>query len=223
MRYEILGLTNPILRLEMEAGDEVYAEPGAMVYLRGPISVRTGVGPGGFLGGLLRKALGGETLFRNAYRAEGPGELWLAPKTPGEIHYLPLEGQGYVAQASSYLAHHGEVEVGVAWRGLKGALAEGRFFWLHLRGYGGVFLEAYGSLLEVEVPKGERVLIDNFHFVAMTEGARYHIRTLKGLLPSVLGGEGLVVEVEGPARLLLQSRHLSGLAELLRPFFPKEA
>ncbi len=220
MRYEILGLTNPLLRLELGRGEEVHAEPGATVYMRGPIVVGTGVGPGGILGGILRRALGGESFLRNTYRAEGPAELWLAPKTPGEIHYLPLEGEGYVAQASSYLAHHGEVEVGVAWRGVKGALADGRFFWLSFRGRGGVFLEAYGSLLEVEVPRGERVVVDNFHFVAMTEGARYHLRTLRGIAPTLFGGEGLVVEVEGPARLLLQSRHLPGLAELLRPFFP---
>lgn len=55
----------------------------------------------------------------------------------------------------------------------------------------------------------------------MDEGARYQIRPFGGLRFFLFGGEGLVVEVQGPTRLWLQSRHLASLASALLPIFRK--
>ncbi len=221
MQWEVRpGHTYPALHIALEPGEEVVAEPGAFLLMRGPLEIKTsslGIGKG-----ILRSLFGAESFFLNSYRATGQGELWLAPPAPGDIYYLPLGGNGYFVQDTAYLAHHGDVEVGVGWRGFKGLLNEGELVWLKVRGRGGVWVCAFGALEEVRLLAGEKMVVDNFHFVAMDEGARYEVRTFGGLKSFLLGGEGLVAEVHGPAHLLVQTRHLASLAEVLLPILKRQ-
>ncbi len=59
---------------------------------------------------------------------------------------------------------------------------------------------------------------DNFHFVAMPASTKYKIRKFGGWKSFFLGGEGFVVEVEGPTVLYLQTRILPPLAYAIRKF-----
>lgn len=209
-----------MLKVSLEPGEEVVAEPGAMVLYRGAVLIDTGA-RGGIAAALLRSVFGGESLFLNTFKAESESEIWLAPSLPGDIHYLPLNGNGYVVQQGSYLAHHGNTEVAIAWRGFRGLLTEGELIWLRVSGYGGVWVTAFGGIECISVAAGEKVIVDNFHFVAMDEGARYHIRTFGGIKSFLLGGEGIVVEVQGPANLWLQTRHIASLANELIPIIKR--
>ncbi len=221
MRWEVTNRPSySLLKVQLEAGEEIVAEPGAMVLMSGALTVDTGT-RGGVLSSLLRSIFGGESLFLNTFRASGSAEVWLAPAAPGDIHYLPLDGNGYVIQDTAYLAHHGEVSLDVSWRGFRGLLTEGELVWLRARGYGGVWVTAFGGIEQITVAPGETVIVDNFHFVAMDEGAAYQIRTFGGLKSFLLGGEGLVAEVQGPTRLWVQTRHLAALASELLPILKR--
>lgn len=67
MRYEIaLKGSYALLRVFLSGGESVVAEPGAMVYMRGPIEVQTSV-MGGVWKALKRAVLGGENFFMNTY------------------------------------------------------------------------------------------------------------------------------------------------------------
>ncbi|GAB6148591.1 TIGR00266 family protein [Stetteria hydrogenophila] len=207
------------LKVQLEPGEEVTAEAGAFMLGRGRVSVKTSTG--GILKGLLRRFMGGESLWLNTYRAEGgPAEVWLVPPLPGDIEALNLTGDSWVIQDSSYLAHYGHVDLSVAWRGFKGLLAEGELVWLKASGHGTVWVNAYGGIERVKVPAGERVVIDNFHFVAMPEGVKYRITKIGGLKTMILGGEGVGVEVWGPAEVLVQTRTLPELVRLLLRYLP---
>ncbi len=217
MRWEVSHRpAYALLKVSLEAGEEVVAQPGAMMLMQGDVAVDTGL-RGGLISSLLRSVFGGESVFLNTFRARGPAEVWFAPTAPGDIHYLPLEGNSYVVQDSAYLAHHGEVTLDVAWRGFRGWLTEGELIWLRVRGHGGVWVTAFGGIEERHLAPGETAIVDNFHFVAMEEGATYQIRTFGGLKSFLLGGEGIVVEVHGPTRLWLQTRHLASLVSELLP------
>lgn len=217
MQWEVTNKPSySLLKVRLNEGEEIVAEPGAMVMMWGKISVDTGM-KGGVLSSLLRSIFGGEALFLNTFTARTEAEIWLAPAAPGDIHYLPLHGNGYVIQDTSYLAHHGDVSLDIAWRGFRGWLTEGELIWLRVRGQGGVWVTAFGGIEQVEVQAGESVIVDNFHFVAMEEGANYKVRTFGGLKSFLLGGEGLVAEIYGPARLWLQTRHIVSLANELLP------
>ncbi|MCS7253840.1 MAG: TIGR00266 family protein [Armatimonadota bacterium] len=217
MRWEVSNRPSySLLKISLEPGEALVAEPGAMVLYRGAVLIDTGA-RGGIAAALLRSMFGGESLFLNTFRAEGESEVWLAPNLPGDIHYLPLDGNGYIIQQGSYLAHHGDAEIGIAWRGFRGLLTEGELIWLRVRGYGGVWVTAFGGIEQVNINAGEKVIVDNFHFVAMDEDTTHYIRTFGGIKSFLLGGEGIVVEVQGPTNLWLQTRHIASLANELLP------
>ena len=208
-----------ILKVKLSPGDSVVAEPGAMVLMRGDIEIKTGIS-GGLLKGLGRKLLGGESLFMNTYIAKGDSELWLAPGLPGDIEYIPLNDEEYHVQDMSYLAHHGNVEVGVKFKGFKGLLAGGSgVFWLKIKGTGGVWVGGFGGINIIDLKPGEKITIDNFHVMAIESTVNWKIRMIKGGLKTKLfGGEGLVIEAEGPGKIYTQSRVLGTLARLMMKF-----
>lgn len=221
MKWEIRNRPSySILRVVLEPGEEVTAEPGAMVYMSSGIEVETR--SGGVLKGLARKILGGESFFLNTFKARGEGEVWFAPSLPGDIEYVEVKpGEDLVVQDTSYLAHHGKIDVGVAWRGFRGLIAEGELFWLKLSGDGGAWVTSYGGIEKMELKPGEKAIVDNFHFVAMTAGMKWKVRKFGGLKTFLFGGEGLVVEVEGPGKLLIQTRSLPAFAQVISRYVGK--
>jgi uncharacterized protein (TIGR00266 family) len=220
MRWEVVQ--NPaytLLKVYLEHGEDVTSEPGAMVLMRGPIGIKTHTG--GIGSGLKRALLGGEALFLNTYIAEGPSQVWFAPPLPGDITYVPLTNNALIIQDTSYLAHHGNVKLTTAWRGLRGVLTEGSLVWLKAEGQGGVWLNSYGGIERVDILPGEKIIVDNFHFVAMSDGMKWHIRKFGGIKSFILGGEGIVAEVEGPGTIYVQTRSLPPFADMLRKFIKK--
>ncbi len=209
-----------LLKVKLDPGESVTAEPGAMVFMRGDIEVKTHTG--GIGSAILRKLAGGESIWMNTFIARSSGaEVWFAPSLPGDIEYIELRGRPVVVQDMSYLAHHGDAKISVAWRGFKGLLAEGELFWLKIEGAGGVWVNSYGGIDKLELGPGEKVIIDNFHFVAMDASMKWRTRKFGGLKSFLAGGEGIVFEIEGPGTLLLQSRSLPPFIRLLRKYFKK--
>ncbi len=221
MKYEIThGPSYALLKVFLEDGESVVAEPGSMVTMRN-VDMKTTM-PGGFFKSVMRAALGGESLFVNTFVARGEGEVWLAPNVPGDIAYVPLRGEKVLIQDNGYLAHHGDVSVGVEFRGLGGFLSEGNFVWLKAEGEGGVWVTSFGALEDVELSEGERITVDNFHLVMMDSRVRYKVKKLGGLKSALFGGEGIVVDLEGPGRVLIQTRTVDGLARVVIPFLPRD-
>ena len=91
-----------------------------------------------------------------------------------------------------------------------------------LEGVGGAWLNSYGGVEVLELKAGERVIVDNFHFIAMTEGAKWRVRKFGGLKSFLLGGEGIVIEIEGPTKLYLQTRSLQPFAAVLSRFIRRK-
>ncbi len=203
-----------VLKIWLDPGEEITSEPGAMMLVKGEVRVKTS--SQGILRGFLRM-LAGESFFLNTYQAITPSEIWFVPPLPGDISAIRINGD-WVIQDYSYLAHYGDVGVSVAWRGARGLLAEGELVWLKASGQGIVWVNAYGAIEKVYVPEGERIVVDNFHFVAMPASVDYRIRMLGGVKTTLFGGEGLVVEVKGPATIYLQTRTLPSLIQVMRRF-----
>jgi len=213
------GPAYTVLKVYLDPGESVTAEPGAMMLYRGEVEVETSSHG---IGAALRRALlGGESFFLNTYHAVGSAEIWFVPGTPGDIEAIELEGGEWVVQDTSYLAHYGDVKVSAGYRGFRGLLAEGELFWLKVSGVGTVWVSSYGAIERVEVPAGERMVVDNYHLVAMPADTSYSIRKFGGLKSFLFGGEGFVVEVDGPATLLVQTRILPPLARLLAKYIQR--
>ena len=221
MRYRIdKAPVYSVLKIWLDPGEYIWAEPGAMMLMKGEVRIETKA-YGGIVKALKRALFGGESIMMNKYEARGPAEVWLVPPTPGDIATLELDSDAWIVQDTSYLAHTGEIDVDVAWRGFRGLIAEGELIWLRLRGHGLAWISSYGAIERVELKPGERIIVDNFHFVAMNADAKWRVRKFGGWKSFLFGGEGLVLEVEGPATLYLQTRMLPVFAELLQKYLPK--
>ena len=224
MRYRIEHRPSyPVLKIELAPGETLDAEAGAMMTMLGDVEVKTHA-KGGMLASLARKIFAAESFFINTFTAFPVGrgaEIQLVPPYPGDIEYIPLDGVDYIIQDTSYLASHGDVELTVAWRGLRGLFAEGELVWLKASGYGGVWVTAFGAITRMDIPPGEVATIDNLHFVAMPADIDWSMKRFGGVKSFLLGGEGVVFEVRGPAALYLQTRVLQPFAQMLYRFMPK--
>ena len=204
MKYEILYKpAYSVLKVELEQRESIEAEAGALMMIEGDVEVKTRSR------GFLRALTTGESLFVNIYVAKSsPATLWLSPPIPGDIMYIPLDGsRGVIVNDKCYLASHGDVKHKVVWRGLRGVFGGGGLMWLHFTGIGGVWVNAYGSIVEREVKPGEKLTIDNVHLVAMEDTLEYDIKRFGSLKTMMFGGEGFVFKVHGLGKIYLQTRN----------------
>ena len=71
MKYEIKGGTFPIVICQLEDGEQMITEKGAMIWMTPNMQMET---VGGGVGKMFSKALSGESMFQNIYTSKGAGE-----------------------------------------------------------------------------------------------------------------------------------------------------
>jgi len=208
------------LKLTLAAGETIRAEAGAMVSMSSNVELKSKT-QGKGLGGMFKAAIGGEGIFASEFTSSGgPGEVILAPPTPGDILELPVNGQTLFAQGGAYLAGNADLVLGTK-GSLKSAFAGEGLFLQTITGNGTVFLSCYGAIIERQVSPGETYVVDTGHLLAFEESVQYKVKMAsKGLFSSMASGEGLVAELSGSGRLWIQTRNLSGFAALLQKLLP---
>ena len=218
------GASYALLNVKLAAGEEIKAEPGALVAQQG-VDMQTGMGKGGLFGGL-KRMIGGESFFVNTFTA-GPSGGWvsLAPTSPGDIVPFDLQPQETLfVQSGSFLACTPNVQLDTQFQGFRGFFSgESLFF---LRAYtesakGTVFADSYGGIKQVAVIPGEELVVDTGHLVAFSDDVEYSIGKVGGLRSLIAGGEGLVMKFRGNGHVWVQSRNIASLANMLIPFLPK--
>ena len=218
MKYNIIHRPSfSLVEVELEAGESIKAEPGAMVSMSENIQVETATG-GVFKA--LGRVLGGERLFMNTFYADGgPGTIELAPPYTGDIEAFELEGTIY-AQSGSYLASAEDIEIETKFGGFKTFFAREGLFLLRLTGYGPLFLSSFGGIYKRRIKNG-KFIIDTGHIVAFTDGLDFKVRKISGLKSTIFGGEGLVAEFSGDGTVYIQTRSVDSFINWLKPYLPQ--
>lgn len=206
------------LQVELAPGESIVTESNAMSSMDANIDLTAQLN-GGLVRGLLRKYLGGESLFisRFANNTQEPRSLYLVQPTPGDIRCVDIDENGLFLQGGAFLACTPEVKLGVKWAGIVSFLAGEGLFKLYAHGSGKLWYGAYGALVDKEVD-GEYI-VDTAHLVAWQPGMELKLQLAGGLFSSIFSGEGLVTRVEGNGKITIQSRSLSGLGSWLNPKF----
>jgi uncharacterized protein (TIGR00266 family) len=216
MNYEIVGNPDQAdVTFSLDRGDSVLSESGAMSCMSPHLQVAPRL-IGGALQAVVRKFVGGESLFLSEYTAPESGFVTFAPCCPGSIIARELKGDSLFLTAGSFLACTPQVTLHTQFGGLKALFSGEGAFVLECRGTGTVLFNAYGAVCEQEV-KGE-LTVDTGHVVAWEPTLTYSIRGMGGLKQTLLSGEGLVMAFSGTGRIYLQSRHLGGMVRFLTPF-----
>ncbi len=223
MQHEILYRPSySLLKVDLAQGESICAESGAMVSMSNGIEIRTSA-RGGVFGALKRKVLGRESFFVNTFYASLAGEVTLAPALPGDIWAAELSGQVLYAQSGSYIASSPGVEIGTKWGGARTFFSREGLFLLKLQGTGEVFLSSYGAIHEIELQAGQRYTVDTGHMVAFAEGVGYSVKRVGGIKSTLFSGEGLVCELTGPGKIMIQSRSADTFLSWLIPQLPRRS
>lgn len=212
-----------VLIFHLVQGQSVVVEKGAMMYMHNSVEIQTAGRKGGLMKGLATSVLGGESFFVNTYTAtSGPGELAVVGPTMGDIRPLNLGHQGMILQSGAFLASEPLVELDTKWQGLKGFLSERDFVMLHAGGQGVVWVSSFGGIIERDLQPGEVLSVDTGHIVAFPDTMQFSVRRVGGWKSTILSGEGLVTDLHGPGKVLLQTRHLPAFVQAMLPYLPKD-
>ena len=234
--YEFLGDDLQFVKIELDPGEAVVAEAGAMMYVEDGIQLDTIFGDGsqqqkGFMGALMsagKRLLTGESLFMTVFHNEGTGKkkVAFAAPYPGKIQPLHLAELGgeLICQKDSFLCAAKGVSIGIAFSkrfgvGLFGG--EG-FIMQRLTGDGWTFVHAGGTLEERTLAPGETLRVDTGCLVALQPSVTYDIQLVGSVKTALFGGEGLFfATLRGPGRVWLQSLPFSRLASRIYAAAPQ--
>jgi len=208
--------------LKLSGGERVRVEAGSMVSMTSGISIDTQA-TGGLLKSLTRAMFGGESFFQNYYTAPASGgEITVAPPLPGDVFAIDLTGESLLIQSGSYVASETGVELDTKWAGAKNFFASEGLIMLRASGSGKIVLSSYGAIHEANLAAGQKLTVDTGHLVAFSEGIGFKVRAVAGVKSTLFSGEGLVVDMTGPGRLLLQTRSTDQFLSWLIPQLPKQ-
>jgi uncharacterized protein (TIGR00266 family) len=179
---------------------------------------------GGLMKGLGRM-FSGESLFMATFTANAPGqEITIASSFPGSILALEMTGNTIIAQKSSFLCAQPDVSLSAyVTRSIGAGLFGGEGFILQkISGYGQVFLEVDGSLVEKTLRQGEQIKVDTGNVAAFEESVGYQAEMVKGFKNILFGGEGLfLTTLTGPGRVWLQTMTLPSFTKRIIPYLPR--
>jgi uncharacterized protein (TIGR00266 family) len=209
------------LKVELDKGESIKAESGAMVSMDSNIEI-DGKSDGGLLGGLGRILAGEKFFFQTLRAAEGPGVVILAPTMLGNIQEINLEDEIWNVQKDGFFAGDVDLNVSTRMQNLAKGLFSGEgFFILKISGKGKLFVSSFGGILKIDIPKGREYIVDNHHLVAWPESIPMKIeKASTSWLSSISSGEGLVVRFKGPGTVYIQTRNSRGFGSWIKQFIP---
>ena len=225
--YEIFGNDMQVVEVELDRGETIIAEAGAMNWMEDDIVYEAKMGDGsnsdaGLMGKLLsagKRALSGESLFLTHFTNTGNAKRRVAFAAPYPGHIIPIDltqmGGELLCQKDAFLCAALGTELDIAFsRRLGTGFFGGEGFILqHLRGDGMAFVHAGGSVIKKEL-NNETLRVDTGCLVAFSSSVDYAIEMVKGLKSMFFGGEGLfLATLSGTGTVYLQSLPFSRLAD----------
>ncbi len=221
--YKVMGSVMQALVMNLKARQTIFTESGAMSWMADGITMNTNMGGG--LGGLLKRAVSGESLFMVDYTAERDSALIaFSNEFPGKIIPVNLaQGQSIIAQKESFLVAEKSVNFTISFRRKLGTgLFGGEGFILQkFDGPGTLFAAMDGEVVEYTLAPGERLKVDTGHVGMFEPTVNYDIEMVKGFKNILFGGEGLFfATLTGPGRVWLQTMPMAKLAAAIMPYLP---
>jgi len=226
--YQIIGDDIQLVEVELDPGETVIAEAGAMNYMEADIEFTAKMGDGsspnqGFFGKLMgagKRALAGESVFMTHFTNEGrkKRKVGFAAPYPGKVIPLNLadfDGE-IICEKGAFLCAAYGTKVGMVFRKKLGVgLFGGEGFILQkLEGDGMAFIHSGGTIIKRELRDGEKLRLDTGCLVAMTADVEYDIERAGSLKSMFFGGEGLfLATLVGPGIVWMQTLPFSRLCD----------
>ncbi len=221
MRYVIKGEPMPVVICELEGGESMLSESGAMSWMSPNMQMET---VGGGAGKMFGRMFSGESLFQNRYTAQGQGMIAFASSFPGSIRAVEIgNGREVIVQKSGFLASEPGVELSVFLqkKAMSGVFGGEGFIMQRLSGHGIAFIEIDGSAVEYDLGPGQQMVVDTGYVAMMDATCAMDVQTVKGVKNMLFGGEGLFnTVITGPGHVVLQTMPLNNFASTIASLLP---
>jgi len=228
--YQLFGDDMQLVEIELDPGESVLAEAGAMTYIESDIRMQTIFGDGSandnnqtFMNKLMsagKRALAGESIFMTVFENVGTGKSHAAFAAPYPGKIIPVELKEFsgtlICQKDAFLCAAKGVSISVCLQKKIGAGFFGGegFIMEKLTGDGLVFLHAGGTIIKKELAPGEMLRLDTGCLVAISDTVDYDVAFASDLKSGLFGGEGLfLATLTGPGHVWLQSLPFSRMAD----------
>lgn len=221
MKYTIVGEPLPAVICDVEAGETLITESGAMSWMTPNMKMETTSNGG--IGKALGRMFSGDTLFQNRYTAQGGnGQIAFASSFPGSIKAFDIApGREMIVQKSAFLASESGVQLSIFFQKKAGAGFFGGegFIMQKLSGRGTAFVEIDGYAVEYDLAAGQSMIVDTGYLAAMESTCSIEIVSVPGVKNMLFGGEGVFnTVVKGPGKILLQTMPVNVVAGAVSPF-----
>lgn len=222
MRYRIEGEPFAVVICDVEPGEMLITESGAMSWMSPNMKMET---VGGGVGKMFGRMFTGEAAFQNHYTAQGgPGQIAFASSFPGSIRAVQITPDNpIIVQKKAFLASEAGVTLSVHFQKKLGAGFFGGegFIMQKLSGNGIAFIEIDGHAVEYELAAGQQMIVDTGYLAAMSATCSIDVVTVPGIKNALFGGEGVFnTVVKGPGKVTLQTMPINALAGTLQEYFP---
>jgi len=220
-KYAVTGHESQIVTVAIPPGESVQGEPGSMMYLSDPISMKVSCGADWF-----GRCCGGESCcvlnFNNTTENEvGYAGLVtdapLAKVVPIEMND-PTVGGSLIVQSGAYMASYGEIQItyDCDCNLMRCCCAGMGLVRQKIVGTGTAFLGGTGTIVQKVLRANETILIDTNCLLAYAETCKFDIKRTGGIVGMIGGGEGIFnATITGPGLVVVQSMNMKMLLECL--------
>lgn len=233
--YTIIGDDMQMVQIELDPGETVIAEAGAMNYMEQDIQFEARMGDGsqadqGFMSKLFsagKRVMTGESLFMTHFTNQGGAKRHVAFAAPYPGKIIPLNlaqlGGDILCQKDAFLcaAYGTHLDIAFQRRLGTGFFGGEGFILQRLQGDGMAFIHAGGTIVERRL-QGETLRVDTGCLVAFEPSVDYNIERAGNLKSMFFGGEGMfLATLSGHGRVWMQSLPFSRLADRIIANAPK--
>jgi uncharacterized protein (TIGR00266 family) len=220
-----------LVEVELDPGETVIAEAGAMLYMDDGIEYTARMGDGsnpqaGFFDKILSagsRLITGESLFLTHFTNQGFGKKHVAFAAPYPGTIIPLNmsalGGSVIVQRDAFLCAALGTKISITFSKKLGAGFFGGegFILQKLQGDGNAFVHAGGTMIEKEL-NNEVLKVDTGCIVGFEPTIDYSIQQAGGMRSMLFGGEGIfLATLRGTGKVWLQSMPIRKLIKELSP------
>ena len=224
--YQIIGNDLQLVEIELDRGETVIAEAGAMTYMEDGITYEAKMGDGTEAKGLMGKLMGagkrmltGESIFMTHFTSQEEGKRHVAFGAPYPGKIIPVDlgemGGELLCQKDAFLCAAAGTQISMAFNKRLGAGFFGGegFILQRLVGDGKIFIHVGGTVVKKEL-NNEKIMIDTGCIAAFSPSLDYSIERAGNMKSMIFGGEGLfLATIQGTGKVWIQSLPFSRLAD----------
>jgi uncharacterized protein (TIGR00266 family) len=216
--YRVFGDDMQALEIQLDPGEAVRAEAGALILMEDGIEMQTEAEDSVFAG--LKPILSGENFFITSFINSGEGKRHITFAAPFAGKIIPLQlrylGGSFICQRNAFLccAQGIDIDVEFTKRFGSGLFGSEGFVLERLTGDGHAFIQAGGTIVRRDLEGGETLRVDGGCLVALAPTVGYEIQFAGGIRNVLFGSEGLcLIKLTGPGTIYLQSLPFSRQAD----------